>query len=141
MSTHITCVFATVQPAHDGIVRLCAAAERPDLVGPLTAGLGNHAEVEVVEDLWSVSRGERSLADFLAVHGYHGPNEGEIASRVWREDPRPVEHLIEQYRSRTESPESVLQVRALERTIAERELLKALPRWQHGEACCVSPGG
>jgi pyruvate,water dikinase len=134
MSTHITCVFATVQPAHDGIVRLCAAAERPDLVGPLTAGLGNHAEVEVVEDLWSVSRGERSLADFLAVHGYHGPNEGEIASRVWREDPRPVEHLIEQYRSRTESPESVLQVRALERTIAERELLKALPRWQHGAA-------
>ncbi|WP_019877199.1 PEP-utilizing enzyme [Sporichthya polymorpha] len=134
MSTHITCVFATVQPAHDGIVRLCAAAGRPDLVGRLTAGLGNHAEVDVVADLWAVSRDRISLDEFLARHGYHGHDEGEIASRVWRENPHPVEQLLDQYRDRDESPAQVVRTRAVERSAAEAELMAALPRWQHGPA-------
>jgi pyruvate,water dikinase len=132
MSTHITCVFATVQPAHDGVLRLCAAAGRPDLAQRLTSGLGNHAEVEVVADLWEVSRDRLTLADFLAHHGYHGHDEGEIASRVWREHPQPVQQLLGQYRGREESPTQVVAARAEERAAAERELLAALPDWQHG---------
>ncbi len=134
MSTHITCVFATVQPAHDAVLRLCAAAGRPDLAQRLTSGLGNHAEVEVVADLWEVSRDRLALTDFLAHHGYHGHDEGEIASQVWRENPHPVQHLLGQYKAREQSPEQVVAVRAAERAAAERELLAALPDWQQAPA-------
>jgi pyruvate,water dikinase len=134
MSTHITCVFATVQPAHDGVLRLCAAVGRPELALPLTSGLGNHAEVEVVGDLWDVSRDRLSFDVFLAQHGYHGHDEGEIASRVWRENPGPVYQLVKQYRDRTRSPAEVVAARTEERAAAELQLMDALPRWQRGPA-------
>jgi pyruvate,water dikinase len=134
MSIHTTCVLATIQPLYDVILRLCAAAGRPELAQRLTAGLGNHAEVEVVEDLWAVSRDRLSLDAFLARHGYHGHNEGEIASRVWRENPAPVRALVEQYRAKVDSPEDVVGLRAGERVEAERELVAALPRLQRSPA-------
>jgi pyruvate,water dikinase len=134
MSAHITCVFSTVQPAHDGVMRLCAAAGRPDLTQRMTAGLGNHAEVAVVNDLWEVSRDRLSFDAFLAMHGYHGHDEGEILSRVWRERPDPVHQLVRQYRDRSESPDEVVAARAREREAAERELMAALPSWQRGPA-------
>lgn len=130
MSVHITCVFATVQPVYDGVVRLCAKVDRPDLAQRLTAGAGSHAEIEVVADLWAVSRDELALATFLARHGYHGPDEGEIAGRVWREQPTPVLHLLTQYRDRDgdESPAQVHLRTVADRLAAERELMAALPR-------------
>ncbi len=134
MSAHITSVLAAVQPVHDGLRRLCAAAGRPDLLGHLTVGIGNHGELDPVAGLWAVSRGWISLEAFLAEHGCHGSGEGEIASRVWREYSRPVEHLLAQYRARAHGPEDVLQLRRIERTMAERDLIEALPRWQHGPA-------
>ncbi|HUR73559.1 MAG TPA: PEP-utilizing enzyme [Sporichthya sp.] len=137
MSTHVTCVLATVQPAHEGVLRLCAAAGRPDLAQPLTSGLGNHVEVEVVADLWDVSRERLSLDVFLAQHGYHGQDEGEIASRVWRENPQPVHQLVTQYLGRTRSPAEVVAARAEERAAAETELLEGLARWQRGPARAV----
>ena len=129
MGTHVTCVLAAIQPLYDLIGRLAKRAGSPDLTQRLLAGHGNHAEVEVVEDLWGVSRDRLSLEAFLDRHGYHGPDEGEISARVWRERPEPVLALIDQYRAKPESenPVAVLERRAEERRAAERELLAALP--------------
>ena len=33
------------------------------------------------------------VSDFLARHGYHGPLEGEVSSRVWRDDDTPLRRV------------------------------------------------
>jgi phosphohistidine swiveling domain-containing protein len=130
MGIHTTCVFATIQPFYDVIQRLTTAIDEPRLAQRLLAGQGNHAEVAVVDDLWEVSRRRLDLAGFLARHGYHGPDEGEISGVVWRERPAPVEVLAAQFAAKpeSESPVGVLADRAAERRAAEHRLLTALPR-------------
>jgi len=129
MGIHVTCVMAAIQPLYDVIGRLSKRVGSPDLTQRLLTGHGNHAEVEVVEDLWAVSRDRLGLDAFLARHGYHGPDEGEISAYVWRERPEPVGALIEQYRRKPESenPDAVHERRAEERRTAERELLAGVP--------------
>ena len=60
-------------------------------------------EQPLIEDLWAVSRDRRSLDEFLAVWGFHGHAEGELSSRVWREDPSPLEPIVRAYRAKPES--------------------------------------
>ena len=80
-------------------------------------------------DLWAVSRERMTLPQFVAAHGYHGPAEGEISSRSWREDPSPVEALLATYRMMDDSaaPRTVEAQRVAERHAATAELLAALP--------------
>ena len=54
-------------------------------------------EAQTVSDLWAVAHGQASLQTFLVAHGYHGPAEGQLSSRSWREDPSPLEPLLEAY--------------------------------------------
>jgi pyruvate,water dikinase len=138
-ASHIIVTLACVQPVFDQVLRLAAAADRPELAARMTAGRGSHVEVGMIEDLWAVSRGTRSLDDFLAVHGYHGPREGEISTRVWREDPRPVQSLVNQYRRAPdgESPMEVARVRNRESESARRQVLSALPRGRRAAGSVV----
>lgn len=87
------------QLAYDQTARLCASAERDDLVFDLTASVGGTEESAMVDDLWEVERGERTLEAFVADHGYHGPDEGALHSYSWRDDPSPLEELIGRYRA------------------------------------------
>lgn len=124
----ILSIFAGVQPVYERVEALAAKAGDPELAGRLLAGQGSHAELGLVEALWVLSRGRTDLATFLAGYGFHGPSEGEISSRVWREDPTPVEALVRHYRDRgeSESPDAVLRERAADRARAKAELLRAL---------------
>ena len=81
-------------------------------------------------DLWAVSRDRLTLERFLAAHGYHGPAEGEISTRSWREDPSPLEALLATYRTMDDSaaPTAVEARRVAEREAATAELLAGLPR-------------
>jgi pyruvate,water dikinase len=130
MSTHVLALFAAVAPINAQIFKLAAAAGDPELAGRVLAGQGSHAELDVIEDLWSLSRGAQMLETFLGRHGYHGPGEGELISRMWREDPEPVRSMVERYRTKpdSESPASVLRERAADRERAERALLAGVPR-------------
>ena len=56
------------------------------------------AEARTAADLWAVSTGELSLEAFVTRHGFHAPNDGELASRSWREHTEPLVDLIESYR-------------------------------------------
>jgi pyruvate,water dikinase len=129
MTLHCIVAWAVVAPASERLAQLAAAAGDPSLAGRLVAGLGSHEELDVVSDLWRVSRGGLSMSGFLAAHGYHGPEAGELANRTWREDPLPVESLLEHYRAVAEddSPQAVVRARAGEREQAARDLLRALP--------------
>jgi pyruvate,water dikinase len=127
---HGDCLFGVVQVMHQAVDQLVSSSGAdPALLGPLLAGQGSHAELEVVEDLWALSREQLTLKEFLARHGYHGPMEGEASARVWREDPEPVLSLVRQYRRKPddEHPASGGAQRARERLAAQQELLAMLP--------------
>ena len=130
-------VIACIQPVYDQVSRLAAATGIDSAV--LMSGQGSHDETAMVEDLWAVSRGRLDLDGFLARHGYHGPYEGEISSRVWREDADPLRHLLEGYRTRGDDadPSQGEAARAAERRRTEAELLAALPRARQAQARLV----
>jgi phosphohistidine swiveling domain-containing protein len=117
------------QAIYEQASKLTAAAGLPGLENRLMTGFGGFEETRLMRELWAVSRERRSLDDFLAAHGYHGPTEGEISSRSWREDRAPVAQLIETYRSMGErsGPVAVEEARVAERGTATAELLAALP--------------
>lgn len=92
------------QGIYEQLRRLCSAAGRPGLETRLMTGYGaSFEETCLMADLWAVSRNVLPLSAFLAAHGYHGPAEGEISSRSWREDPSPLTGLVETYRGMEES--------------------------------------
>ena len=86
-----------------------------------TAALGGFggAEMDVVIDIWRASRGEIDDATLVALHGYHGPMEGELASVVWREDATPLRKLVTEYAARPEDQDPRLHLQERKR-VAEQ---------------------
>jgi phosphohistidine swiveling domain-containing protein len=91
------------------------------------------AEMAVIADIWRASQGELTIDQLVAEHGFHGPLEGEVSSAVWREDPRPLERMIDEYARREDPRVREAQKRA-ELPAAQAELLAALPRWRRPAA-------
>lgn len=104
MTVHGIGLFALVNPL---IQALGAIVERAGVgdVG-LLSGTGG-AEMALVEDLWSASRERLSIAEVATRHGYHGPREGEMGSRVWREDPAPLAHIVAAYARRCDNDDPI----------------------------------
>jgi phosphohistidine swiveling domain-containing protein len=94
----------------------------------LSAGYGRLDETALMDELLKVSHGQATLRSFITKYGFHGPAEGDIASRSWREDPRPLERWIRDTRlaSRNDLLEERVQRTAAQQA-AERELLQAIP--------------
>ena len=95
--------------------------------GDLMTGYGRVDETEVIADLWNVANGALAMTEFVARHGYHGPSEGNLPSRVWREDQTPVWLLAGRYRGRDAAhPDQVWQRQQRVRRKAEHEILANL---------------
>ncbi len=109
------------------LTKLCVRAGRADLIMTL---LGGHesVEVETTLDLWKVARDGLPMVEFTRRHGFQGPLMGELSSPSWRVDPRPIESLLESYRSMAEemNPRAIERRRVEERERAEQELLSGL---------------
>jgi phosphohistidine swiveling domain-containing protein len=116
------------QGLYDQLHRAAERAGLPGLELRLVTGYGQMAETDVVSDLWHVSRDRLTMDEFVARHGYHGPNEGELSARVWRLDRQPLVDLLDAYRAQSEDhdPRAIERVRGEERARAEQELLSAL---------------
>ena len=110
-----------IQPVQDQLDRMARSAGVDPAV--LLRGVA-HEESALLQDLWKVSRDTLSLEAFLARHGYHGPGEGEVITRVWREDSTSVRELVARYSRKpdTEAPGADAQKRAGERATAEHAL-------------------
>lgn len=122
-------LFIVTQPVFE-LLQVVAGKAGVDDVSAL-GGTG-HAEMDLVTDLWRASRGQIKVEEVVRRHGYHGPQEGEIASRVWREDDTPLRALVEQYRVRpdTEDPVRAEHQRARRRTQVARQVMRSFPLWQ-----------
>jgi pyruvate,water dikinase len=81
----------------------------------------------VVGELWRAAHGETSVQAIVREHGFHGPLEGELASRVWREDPEILERLLEEYGNRRDPRQRDRELRA-ERHRLERQLVASVAR-------------
>ena len=126
--------LAVVQPLYDALTRLVARAGTGD-VGVLSGGGG--AELGgLVGDIWSASRGRLTVTEIAARHGFHGPLEGELSSRVWREDPAPLERLVDEYRARPDGEDPAVRRRRRDADAAamRASLLARIPRWQRPAA-------
>jgi pyruvate,water dikinase len=127
MRTHCASSWVA-QALYEQTAKLAAEAGRPGLETTLCGGFGTE-DTRVLEDLWELSRSRLKMEAFVRRHGFHGPNEGELASRSWREDPAPVQRLMCSYASLDDeaNPGATLLCRQQEREECERWLLDATP--------------
>jgi pyruvate,water dikinase len=134
-----TLAAMVAQAVYEQARKLASSAGHPGLENRLMTGYGGFEETRLMRELWAVSRGRRSFGDFVAAHGYHGPTEGEISSRSWREDRAPVAQLLETYRGMDEAagPEAIEETRAEERVAATAALLGSLPAVKRAAARLV----
>jgi pyruvate,water dikinase len=126
MTLHGIGLFSAVTPLFNALTALVAKAGVGDVA--VLSGTGG-AEMAMIESIWRASRGEIGVQRVIDEHGYHGPLEGEVSSRVWREDPAPLHAMIEHYRARGESDSPLRRDRlATERLpVMQRQVLAALP--------------
>ena len=124
---HAIALISVVQPLYQGLAALIERSGVGD--AGLLSGSGG-AEMAIVNDIWRASRGEIGIAEVIANHGFHGPLEGELSSRVWREAPEPLVRLIAEYAGRpdAEDPATRDTARQVEAETMRQELLAALPR-------------
>lgn len=87
------------QAAYDQLAKLAAHVGQPGLELGLAAAGDGTEETAIVDDLWDVVAGKRTLEQVIGDHGYHGPDEGQVSSWSWREDPAPLVALIERYKA------------------------------------------
>lgn len=99
MSLHVM-VRMQYQAIQSAVTDAAARAGRPALAADATSGQGGVKEVTLADDLWLLSRGGLEEREFLSRHGYHGPNEGNVYTRSWREEPERVRALARSMASR-----------------------------------------
>lgn len=117
------------QGLYQQIAALAVAAGRPGLETRLISGYGGVEETAIATGLWEVARAGLPMDRFLAEHGHHGPDEGELSNPSWRERPALLDGTLAALRG--QAPERHPEQRALrqgrQRAALESELLAALP--------------
>ena len=78
--------------------RLAHELGSPDEAMQVISGLGGVHETAVMDELWEVAQGDRSMARFLREHGYMGQNTGNLVYPNWRESPDSLRPVLDAYR-------------------------------------------
>jgi pyruvate, water dikinase len=108
-----------IQAVSAQLTSISELAGQQNAMSTLLAGAAGTDEARIADDLYLVATERMSLGNFLVDHGYQGPNSGDPAARVWREDRRPLERILGAI-AQSEPP---AQRRA--RAVAERERVVA----------------
>jgi pyruvate,water dikinase len=127
------------QGLYERIRSICERAGRPGLELRLIIGQREVYETRTISDLWDVAQGRLPLEHFLVVHGFHGPAEGELSSHSWREDPTPLEPLIDAYHRKrsADRPDRIHGQREVDWEEALAELKAQLGRVAAAQAALV----
>jgi len=127
------------------VSRLAETAGQPELLLDALGGYDS-VEFETLQEMLALRRGELALSDFLGARGYQGPQQGEISSFSWREDPGPVEALLGSLESGADSTRELSAERARKRAAAEDRISRGIgplrrqwARWLFKEAARMLP--
>jgi pyruvate,water dikinase len=130
MAEHCVCALSTIG-MYDTVYRLAARAGVPGAETRILANLGDLEETRLIDDLFKVADGDRSVEWFLDRHGYHGEFEGAPSGHSWREEPAVVEALVEGYRRADRAGVRARRAQAaVAAADATAELLASLPTWR-----------
>ncbi|HEX6390120.1 MAG TPA: PEP-utilizing enzyme [Solirubrobacteraceae bacterium] len=111
------------------------ATGNQDIVMELATGYGAMEETQLIEDLWLASQERMTVDEVIARHGFHGPDEGDLSSVVWRERREPLEAILRGYRrGDVGDPRERERTQMRRREEAEARLLAGLPRTQRAQA-------
>jgi phosphohistidine swiveling domain-containing protein len=114
------------------------ATGEPALGMDLATGYGGMEETQIISDLWAVSTGELDIKEIQRRHGFHGPDEGRLDTRSWREDLAPVEAIIRGYKQRgTADPGEREREQVVRREQAQARVLAGLPAYKRPQAKLV----
>ena len=124
-------VACVVQPAFEALSALVQHAGAGDITD-FMSGFGEHAETAMVHDLWAASRDRLTVEELVDRHGYHGPNEGELSGRVWREDAGPLRNALAGWGAMSDDADPLTAERRKrsERLDLEKVVIAGLPVWQ-----------
>jgi phosphohistidine swiveling domain-containing protein len=127
-----TAIRFMFQGGQSAIASAANKAGDPALATKLISGVGDVMETQMSDDLWSLAHGELNEMTFLRTWGYHGPNEGNPYTTIWREDPAPVRSLARSVARRTggERPRDRAERSRAASVEAHRQLLAASPAAQ-----------
>jgi pyruvate,water dikinase len=104
------------------------ATGSPELAVQLATGYGGMEETQLIEDLGAVAAGRLDLDGFIDRYGFHGPDEGNLSTRTWREDPSLLDAMVRGFsRSSIADPRARERAQAARREAAEAAVLAALP--------------
>jgi phosphohistidine swiveling domain-containing protein len=124
----VHCVWRFVfQGAQSAVTDAGTKAGDATLVTQLLSGVGDVNETRMADDLWRLGQGQIAEEDFLRDWGYHGPNEGNPYTTVWRENPGQVRTMAVSYARRDERPADRARRAQQLGEDAERRLLEATP--------------
>ena len=117
------------------LARACATAGKLELLSRLTSGYGDTEDDRMSAALWDTAHGVLSRPELLARYGYQGDRAGDLAARVWREDPTVLDPVLDALGSMDESegPRATGRAHAAARVDAEAELLAALEPGERDE--------
>jgi phosphohistidine swiveling domain-containing protein len=115
------------QGFYSALTTLCAHHGVADIALDLSGSGEGTVETEIVDDIARLASGSMALERFLAVHGFRGPDEGELSARSWREDAGPILRLVDLY-AKGKTSRGPAAVRRHEQ--ARSALLEALPWWK-----------
>jgi pyruvate,water dikinase len=110
-------VLAVIQPLYEALQQLVTRAGVGDVA--VLSGSGG-AEMQVVRDIWLAAHDQLPLDRVVAAHGFHGPAEGELSSRVWREDSAPLHKLLHRYADRPDPGGASRDTAAMQRALLTR---------------------
>lgn len=128
MMFSIHCAWRFVfQGAQSAVTDAATKAGDLGLADQLMSGVGEVNETKMADDLWRLGQGQISEVEFLELWGYHGPNEGNPYTTVWRENPAPVRAMAASYARRGERPADRAERAKLAGRVAEEKLLAATP--------------
>lgn len=63
---------------------------------------GGVAETKLADDAWRMAHGELTTEEFISDYGFHGPNEGNVYTKSWREQPDRVRGLAKAQANRSQ---------------------------------------
>lgn len=150
-------VLTAIQGA---VTKAAEKAGEPMLGTAALSGQGGVTETELADDTWRLAHEQFDVDAFVARYGYRGPNEGNVYTRSWREQPdrvramakaqagRPdlMRPIIRSQRTMAESQEAATRLLRLTRP-KDRAALKfvlararnVIPRLEIGKAAYVMP--